>query len=223
MKIARKVFACGLMILMVGTTAVGCTKSTTTAPNNSDNNNNSDVVADDATYTYNTYIGTSTVHTVNPHEWEYSTELDIMELTQRGLYDIIYKADGGYEIISEMASGPAVDVTAEYAGNEKYGVPADATEGYAYEIKLRENAVWDDGTAINADSYVYSLQQVLDPNMQAYRASTYYSGTYAFANAADYYDQEDGIEVAFEDIGFFKKDDYTIVMIYELPMANHFW
>lgn len=222
MKIARKVFAAGLMILMVGTTAVGCTKSTTTAPSNSDNSNNSDVVDENATYTYNTYIGTSTVHTLNPHEWEYSTELDIMELTQRGLYDIVYKADGGYEIINEMAAGPAVDVTADYAGNEKYGVPADATEGYAYEIKLRENAKWDDGTAINADSYVYSLKQVLDPAMQTYRASTYYSGTYAFANAAEYYDQEDGIDVAFEDIGFFKKDDYTIVMIYELPMANEY-
>lgn len=207
MKKSRRLIAMGLALVTVGSMAVGCSNGNTKK-------------SDNATYTYNTSIGTSTVHTLNPHEWEYSTELDIMELTQRGLYDIAFKKDGGYEIINEMAAAPATDVTKDYAGNEKYGIPADATKGYAFEIKLREEAVWEDGTAINADTYVYSLQQVLDPNIQAYRASTHYSGTYALANAEAYFNQEEG--VTFEDVGLIKKDDYTIVMIYALPMANDY-
>lgn len=223
MKVTKRVIAVAFAVLMVGSALVGCTGGKTTG-NSNEGTISPNGVVDNGTYTYHTSIGTSTVHTLNPHEWEYQTEFDIMELTQRGLYDIIFSADNesGYEIISEMAAELAKDVTAEYAGNEKYGVPADAKEGYAYEIKLRENAVWEDGTPINADTYVYSLKQVLDPNIQAYRASTHCNGTYAFANAAEYYDQEDGIDVAFEDIGFFKKDDYTIVLIYELPMANDY-
>lgn len=205
MKIAKKLIAAGLAVCMMGTAMVGCTPS-------KDNG---------AKYTYNTSIGTSTVHTLNPHEWEYSTELDIMELTQRGLYDVVYKKGGGYEIVNEMASGAPEDVTAEYAGNEKYGVPADATEGYAYKIPLRKNAKWDDGTAINADTYIYSMKQLLDPAMQTYRASSYYSGTYALANAYDYYNQEDD-KVKFEDIGIIKNDDYSITLVFELKMPNDY-
>ena len=44
-------------------------------------------------------------------------------LTQRGLYDIIYSKDKDYEFCNEMASAAPEDVTKDYAGNEKYGVP----------------------------------------------------------------------------------------------------
>ncbi len=142
---------------------------------------------DTATYTYNTYVGTSAIHTLNPHEWELNDEINVMNLTQRGFYDIIYSDTEDYEYICEMAAELPKDVTADYAGNETYGVPADAEAGYAYEIKLREDAKWDDGTAINADSYIYSMQQILDPNMSNYRATSYSEGTYALANAYGYY------------------------------------
>ena len=36
----------------------------------------------------------------------------------------------GYDIVCELASEFPVDVTANYAGNETYGVPANVTEGY---------------------------------------------------------------------------------------------
>ena len=149
-----------------------------------------------ATYTFNDYIGSSSVQTLSPMEWEYDTENAIMYLTQRGLYDIIYSADSDYELINEMAAAAPVDVTADYAGS--YGVPSDASEGYAYKIALREEACWDDGTAINADTYIYSFQQLLDPDQQCYRASTYTQGTYALANANEYF--SGGVEyVPYED------------------------
>ena len=208
MKIGKKIIAAGLVVFTVGSSVVGCTPSKP---------------ADDgAKYTYNTSIGTSTVHTINPHEWEYSTELDIMELTQRGLFDVVYSKDGNaYDVIYELAE-KAEDVTAEYAGNDKYGVPADATKGFAYKITLRDNITWEDGTAINADTFLYSMEKLLDPAMQTYRASTYYQGQYALANANEFYNQDENGTLKFEDIGIIKNDDLSFTLVFELQMPNEY-
>ena len=208
MKIGKKIIAAGLIVFTVGSSVVGCTQNKPT-----DNG---------AKYTYNTSIGTSTVHTINPHEWEYSTELDIMELTQRGLFDVVYSKDGNaYDVIYELAE-KAEDVTSEYAGNEKYGVPADATKGFAYKITLRDNIKWEDGTAINADSFLYSMEKLLDPAMQTYRASTYYQGQYALANANEFYNQDENGTLKFEDIGIIKNDDLSFTLVFELQMPNEY-
>ena len=86
-----------------------------------------------------------------------------------------------------MAEADPEDVTKDYAGNEKYKVPADAESGYAFKIKLRQDACWDDGTPINADSYIYSMQQLLSPQMANYRATSYTEGKSAIVNAREYY------------------------------------
>lgn len=184
MRIEKKLLAGTLAAAMLVTVATGCTGNKKT---------------DGDTYTYNTSIITSEVHTLNIHEWEYNDEYTIMNLTQRGLYDIAYSDKAKFQYINEMAAEAPVDVTGKYAGNETYGVPADATEGYAYQIKLRENAKWEDGTAINADTYLYSMKQVLSPDMQNYRASTYYQGTHALANAYEYFCNGQGQYIDFYD------------------------
>ena len=208
MKIGKKIIAAGLVVFTVGLSVVGCTPSKPTD--------------DGAKYTYNTSIGTSTVHTINPHEWEYSTELDIMELTQRGLFDVVESKDGKpYEVIYELAE-KAEDVTSEYAGNDKYGVPAGETKGYAYKITLRDNITWEDGTKINAESFLYSMEKLLDPAMQTYRASTYYQGQYALANANEFYNQDENGTLKFEDIGIIKNDDLSFTLVFELPMPNEY-
>lgn len=149
--------------------------------------------AEPATYTYNDYEQGSP-KTWNPHEWETSTDRYIMDYTQIGLYDFILNESGdAYEIVSEMAAEFPVDITAEYAGNTDYGVPADAKTGYAFKIKLNEKAVWENGDKINADSYIYSMQQMLNPEIKNYRASGYYSGTMTIANSEAYYKQNDPI------------------------------
>ena len=174
MKKAKRAVALLLIGAMAAVTAVGCGK-------------NKDTGRKEGNYTYNTYIGTSAVRTLNPHEWELQDELSIQRYTQLGFYDIIYSKDKDYEYICEAASAAPEDITSEYAGNEKYGVPADATKGYAFKIKLREGFTWDDGTPINADSYIYSWKQLLDPSMANYRATSYTEGTYAITNAYEYY------------------------------------
>lgn len=143
--------------------------------------------ADDGEYTLNLTETTSAVHTLNPHEWEYSPEDAVMQLTQSGLYSIIYSETEDFAYSCEMAADFPTDVTSEYAGNETYGIPADATEGYAFRIPLRQDAKWEDGTPINADTYIYSYQQLLSPEMVNYRASSRYEGTYALANAYQYF------------------------------------
>lgn len=148
---------------------------------------------ENASYTYNTYDSGSP-KTWNVHEWETNTDSFILNYTTMGFYDIIMNdTKDGYKFVPEMASGEPVDVTAEYAGNETYGVPADASSGYAFKIALNEGATWENGDAINADSYIYSLKAMLDPQMKNYRASGYYSGTMTIANAEQYYKQNSPI------------------------------
>lgn len=127
----------------------------------------------DATYTYRRAFDDSTI-TWNIHDMEVSDY--ITQYTEIPLWSLILNESAdGYEWTTEMAEGEPEDITAEYAGNEKWGVPADATEGYAWRVKLNQDAKWEDGTKINADSYIYSMQQVLNPKMKNYHASDFYT------------------------------------------------
>ena len=66
---------------------------------------------------------------------------------------------GGMKISSDLVTD-FQDVTAEYTG--LYGVPVNATRGYAYRITLNENACWDDGEPITADSWMVSAKKLLE-------------------------------------------------------------
>ena len=63
------------------------------------------------------------------------------------------------------------------------------TEGYVFEIKLNPEAKWANGEAITADDYIYSMQQLLAPEMHNYRANLYVAGESAVAGGAAYYYQ----------------------------------
>ena len=138
-------------------------------------------------YTFNDYAGGSPA-TWNPHEWETNDDAYIIDYTQMGLYSFyLNEAKNGYTVQPEMAESEPVDVTKEYAGSEIYGVPADADKGYAFRIKLNQNACWEDGTKITSEDYIYSAKMLLDPGMANYRASNFLTGQIALANANEYY------------------------------------
>ena len=82
-----------------------------------------------------------------------------------------------------MAADYPVDVTAEYVG--QYGVKEGET-AKAWRIALNKDACFDDGTMINADDYVYSMQQQLNPKMLNRRADSWYDGTFSLVNAKNY-------------------------------------
>lgn len=181
-----------------------------TAQNNpapgGDSQNPSVPQQDGASYTY-TFASLETPTTWNSHEAQIVES--ITAYTEMSLWLLcLNDAADGYELVPEMAEGEPEDVTAEYAGDEKWGVPADATEGYAWRVSLNPNAKWEDGTPINADSYVYSMQQLLNPEMHNYSASGYYT-TLPVYHAENYYKSASGGGMsAVVDGESFEFDDY---------------
>lgn len=95
-----------------------------------------------------------------PGNWSPLSEMTeekefLLNMTSDRLYHV--GADG--EIIPSMASSMPVDVTAQYAGNSQYGVPAEAVRGYAFQIDLNEIACWEEGTPVTADDWLFSVKQ----------------------------------------------------------------
>lgn len=115
--------------------------------------------------------------------------------------------DGGYSIQYEAAK-KLEDVTATYAGDDKYAVPANATKNYAYKITLRDDLVWDDGTKIKAEDFVYTMKQQLDPLFQNYRADSFYTGSTVIHNAENYVKQNSDAVVSVSTV--MKNDDITL-------------
>lgn len=191
------VLALMMVLVMIG----GCTQQVVDNENNNNDpaventaapveNNGGEEVQPD-TYTYNTYsasLGTNW----NPHTWEVNADDSILSYLEVPLTDLTIKDSetGEYQWIFVGATD-IQDVTAEHQDDlVKYNCEeTDATEGYVFEISLREGLVWEDGTPINADTYVYSMQQLLAPEMQNYRANNYYSGESAIAGALEYFFQ----------------------------------
>lgn len=141
---------------------------------------------DDKSYTYlDSFI--TTPNTWNPHTYRTTDDSYPLDFTSSGLYEFFFNEDKtGYEIEPVMAAAEPVDVTEELKSVAKWEIPADATKGYAYKIALNPNAKWDDGTPINADTYVESMKLLLDPNYANYRASGYYTGDLVYKNAEAY-------------------------------------
>lgn len=138
----------------------------------------------------------------NPHTYQTTDESYPTSFLTTGLYgfffndEFLYKSSigagayEGYVIAPEMAADFPVDVTEQVkAEHPEFNIPSDATKGYAYTIKLNPNAVWENGVAINADTYVYSMQQLLNPDLKNYRGPDYFSGSLCIANAEPYYYQ----------------------------------
>ena len=146
-------------------------------------------------YTYKTY-STSLGKNWNPHAWETNAESSILDYISTPFVNMQVKdsENGLYQWIY-LAAESVTDVTASHTADlEKYAVTlpegvaaADVKEGYVYEIKLNKDMKWEDGTPINADSYVYSFKAMLDPAMKNYRANLYYDGESACAGAVAYY------------------------------------
>ncbi len=152
-----------------------------------------------ATYTYEDSVSVLSANW-NPHTYQTSDESYPISFITTGLYGFffndneIHVAEGkdpykGYVIVPEMAAEMPIDVTETVKADAKYGIPASATSGYAYVIKLNPNAKWENGEAINADTYVESMKRLLDPDLKNYRGPDYFDGDFAIANARNYYYQ----------------------------------
>lgn len=141
---------------------------------------------------YSYRIATDFPSTWSPTDWTSPAEKNILELTKSSLYDfVLNNTKDGYEIVCEMATSLPVDVTKNYAGEKKYGVPADATEGYAWKIDLINYATWEDETPIDASTFEYSLKQFLNPQMKNLHGKKFAEENLPIVNAKKYFQSED--------------------------------
>ncbi len=155
-----------------------------------------EVVVFEGDYTYLDYVSTLSANW-NIHTYETSDQSYPIEFLTSGLYTFVFNDElnpmegkdpyEGYVIIPEMAAELPIDVTeAVKAEHPEFGIPADATEGYAYIIKLNPDACWEDGTPIKAVDWVESMKRLLDPKLQNYRAGGYYEGGFSIVGAEAY-------------------------------------
>ena len=155
------------------------------------------------TYTYNDAVTVLSTNW-NPHTYQTTDESYPVDFISAGLYSFVFNdalnpvegkdAYDGYKIVPEMAADLPVDVTEEVKATGKYNIPESATSGYAYKIALNPAATWQNGVAINADTYVYSMKQLLNPQLTNYRASDYYAGSLCIAGAEFYANQGQTVE-----------------------------
>ncbi len=184
-----------LAIVMLFTTLLtGCNPST---PNNDDpvNNDNNDTpeAVTMKEGTYRTFTG------IMPSNWNELTYQDnndtqILSYIGSSFFEYDYKFDEalggkfkedgsinadaivpGSFTTNYSAATKLEDVTSTVDAKWGYTDEQKAEGGYAWKITLREDLKWDDGTPIDANDFVYSMQEQLNPLFMNYRASTYYS------------------------------------------------
>ena len=142
---------------------------------------------------YRTYL-TADCPILNGHD---SVEISLQtthNYCSSPLYRTYPTADGkGFEYIGDLADGLPVQI-----------------DDYNWQIKIREEACWHDGTPINADTIIYSWKMLLDPIMANQMADFVANNSVTIVNAVEYYMQGTSNTVAWEDVGIKKVDDYTI-------------
>ena len=147
---------------------------------------------DPAYYTYSDYTSAMTDLKWSTHTWETSDDSAILDYIISPYYTFYLNSTGdGWSIACEMAAELPQDVTAEYVG--QYGIE-EGDELQAWKIVLRQDMTWEDGTPINADSFVYSAKELLDPLMKNRRADSLYAGDFQIYGAKDYFYQGQSVE-----------------------------
>lgn len=125
-----------------------------------------------------------------------------------------YISSGLYGVIPDPVTkkGARIPVFAD-------GLPVDVSgDGTVWQIKVREDAKWSDGDPINADTFLYSWKMCLDPKLLCSGAGNLATRYVKILNAEAYYMQlTSGVEVAWEDVGIKKVDDYTVEITLEEP------
>ncbi|MBQ6240117.1 MAG: hypothetical protein IJK56_07135 [Firmicutes bacterium] len=136
----------------------------------------------------------------NPFRNSANSDDPFREYLSAGLYRLVYNdsqhpVEGkdpftSYAVIPEMAASEPVDVTAQIRETHpEFAIPDSPETGYAYTIDLNPNAKWDDGTPITADTYVYSMQQLLRPELHNSLAAGFYTGALEITGAENYANQ----------------------------------
>ena len=202
----KSILTMALCLALAVVMAVGCAQDTPKDPAQSTNGNNPDVVPQ-ATFKQAEYNTTTTTMPSNWNEMTYAdgNDTQIMSYIGSSFFDYDYKfendekfnADGsinkdaiveGAFTTNYSAATKLEDVTGTVDAKWGYTAEQIAEGGYAWKITLRNDLKWDDGTAITAADFVYTMKQQLDPEFMNFRANTYYD-TLKIKNSKIYFFQ----------------------------------
>lgn len=121
-------------------------------------------------YTYNIAVK-EYVSNWNPHILNLSGDSVVDTYCEMGLVAATADETGALQWTFEMAED-IKDITSTFSDKEKYKI-AEGETGRVWQIKLNKNACWEDGTVINADTYIESMKLLLDPEMKNSGADIY--------------------------------------------------
>lgn len=109
-----------------------------------------------------------------PESWSPLGQLNddqraILSLTS----ETLYRVDSQGQIQPAQAAALPQDVTAQFAGH--YGIPKTAVRGYAFAIPLRDGACWDDGRALTAGDWTYTIEMLLKQDLLPLDVANYHA------------------------------------------------
>jgi oligopeptide transport system substrate-binding protein len=212
----------------------------------------SKAVTYDKTQSYITTMDSGNILILNPLTYTYSNESTFINYLGTSLYSTVVDWDKAIEegvadfpgdfskIENKEFSVEALDTYTELTGAAMYPVDADgeqyldedgrydrktavATKKTQWTITIRDDLTWEDGQAITADDYEYTLKQFLDPLLLNYRSTIFYKSE----------DNQNGAPIvgAYEyftgtgdwaDVGFEvdENDPYTFTFYYTEPVSQ---
>lgn len=123
------------------------------------------------------------------------TDGTLTEMIATGLYGYL-PVDGKDVMSPVLADGEPIDVNGD---------------GKTWNIKIHPDAKFSNGEPIDADVFMYTFQQAIDPVLCLPKATSMCKNLCEIVNATAYYTQAStGVPVAWEDVGFKKVDEMTI-------------
>ena len=144
---------------------------------------------------YHTYMSED-MPTLNPHNYT-GTQLDtVFAYVHSTLWIRVPNEDGtGYNWVGDLAAD----------------LPEQIDE-LTWQVTLRDDACWQNGTPLTVDDLIYSWQMLIDPNLVNSMANFFWYSI-DIANAEAYFNGE----CDWEDVGIKKIDDKTFQIITETP------
>ena len=237
----KKLLALVLAAMMLLSVLAGCngnTNPTTTAPQNNQTQpkpgtsgtEGEEIVVEP--FPAGDYIWKTSVVTMatnwNPHTYQTTDDSVPLDYTTSGMYSFIFN-DGlhpvegkepyaGYVIVPEMAAEMPIDVTEDIkAQYPNFNIPESATKGYAYKLVLNPDACFSDGTPINAQTYVDSMERLFRPELINYRVSDWCgSSTLSIAGAENYANQGKTVWYSAESMNPVYSEDRDAELIFTL-------
>ena len=157
---------------------------------------------DEGYYTFNDYTSAMTDLKWSTHTWETSDDSAILSYITSPFYTFYLNSTAdGWSVACEMAAELPIDVTSQYVG--QFGIE-EGDSLMAWKIVLNPNSTWENGEPINADSFVYSAKELLDPLMKNRRADSLYAGDFQIYGAKEYFYQGQVVETFGDEIGLTK-------------------